>query len=76
MSDFYEDDERVEDVIAAFERGKKGATAPHVRNIRASSSDLLISGQSEGLDIVVRVREAGPASPSRVTNEPAWGVPS
>lgn len=66
MNDFYEDDEPVDEVVAAFERGRHGVTGrPDVQNIKATGLDL--RGDSTGQMVPLRVtfEASGPARPAQ-----------
>lgn len=53
MNEFYEDDEPVDEVVAAFERGQKGVTRRSgVRNVEAP--DFVTTGGNLGSPTAVR----------------------
>lgn len=76
MNDFYEDDEPIEEVLAAFERGEKGVTRrPGFRIVDAP--DFVTTGTNMGVRARVRLSAQGPARPSSAsTTEGAVPVPA
>lgn len=44
MTDFYEDDEPIEDVLAAFDAGEKGLTAPPIGVVLTGPFTTKLSG--------------------------------
>jgi hypothetical protein len=75
MDDFYEDDEPVDEVVAAFERGRGGVTGrPGVLNIEATG--LALSEYNTGPMVLLRMRveASGPARPARAGTTAGAGV--
>ncbi|MCA1708412.1 MAG: hypothetical protein LC808_36095 [Actinobacteria bacterium] len=74
-SDFYEDDEPVEKIRAAFERGEKGFTAPRDLNQRARSIvDRAVERSEAQHGVPLQVVSSGTAATTEVI--PAERIPA
>jgi hypothetical protein len=68
VEDFYEDDEPLDEVVAAFQRGFSGVTGrPSVVRVEATGVDLQGARTSPMVSFRVSVDASGPARPGRAT---------
>jgi hypothetical protein len=72
MDDFYEDDEHVDEVAAAFERGRHGVTGrPNVLNIKATGLELTEDSTGPMAPLRVTLKASGPARPAQAATTAA-----
>lgn len=75
MDDFYEDDEPVDEIVAAFDHGDRGVTGrPGVFNIEATG--LHLREDNTGVMVLSRtkIEASGPARPTRAVTTAMSGV--